>query len=422
MADPVTAQPVPGPVVPKEPPPNISEDPPAQKPDIDNVQWVPGYWAGDAPQQQFLWISGVYRVPPQDRNYIPGYWTTSEDGCAGCPDSGRAAKYRIPPIRLSPPLARQWRPDLEAPTTIRSTSPGPDLAARSLRLAARLLVRRAGWPRLDSALLSVDAERLRLRRWLLGLSAARSRRDVAPVYFSQPLWNNSNWSYQPSYVVSPSSFLDSAFTNGPGFYFGNYYGNAGAGFNPWYAGRGRYDPTFGYNGLKNPAWLAGARQNYAGRMRRNLERSAPLFRTTGQQQLHHPPQSNHRLLAHQPRSGQRYAQRTASSRPPARRHPPTVRSRPNSAGPDHPHDRRTGRPRITNGSSTAGRLSPRITTPPHVTPSSSGQDHERPINAARTFNPCPPPSSLPRRPAPPRLMPPHAMPPQAPAPPPAAVS
>ena len=58
MAHPVTAQPVPGPVVPKEPPPNISEDPPAQKPDIDNVQWVPGYWAWDPPQQQFLWISG----------------------------------------------------------------------------------------------------------------------------------------------------------------------------------------------------------------------------------------------------------------------------------------------------------------------------------------------------------------------------
>jgi hypothetical protein len=93
----------------------------------------------------------------------------------------------------------------------------------------------------------------------------------APVTFSQPLWNDPNWVYQPSYVVNPNSFLDSGFINGPGFYFGNYYNprDARAGFSPWFNGNGRYDPAFANYGLQNqrnnPNWLAGVQQTYAGR-------------------------------------------------------------------------------------------------------------------------------------------------------------
>src|SRR5262245_15250004 len=47
FAEPVGGKPEPGPVVPKQPPEPLEELPPDQKPEGENVQWVPGYWAWD---------------------------------------------------------------------------------------------------------------------------------------------------------------------------------------------------------------------------------------------------------------------------------------------------------------------------------------------------------------------------------------
>src|SRR5262249_11640078 len=73
FAQPFDLQPEPGPVVPKEPPPPIPELPPEQRPEGDNVQFFPGYWAWDADRNNFIWISGIYRNAPKDRQYVPGY-------------------------------------------------------------------------------------------------------------------------------------------------------------------------------------------------------------------------------------------------------------------------------------------------------------------------------------------------------------
>src|SRR5581483_2951856 len=62
----------------KEPPPPIPELPPEQKPEGDNIQWIPGYWAWDSERNDFLWVSGVYRNPPEGRRYVP------EIGRASC--------------------------------------------------------------------------------------------------------------------------------------------------------------------------------------------------------------------------------------------------------------------------------------------------------------------------------------------------
>jgi hypothetical protein len=49
-ARPLNATPRPGPVVPKQPPEPIKELPPDQKPDGDQIEWIPGYWAWDNDQ------------------------------------------------------------------------------------------------------------------------------------------------------------------------------------------------------------------------------------------------------------------------------------------------------------------------------------------------------------------------------------
>ncbi len=65
-------------VVPREPPALIDEMPPETQPEADSV-WIEGYWACDDEREDFIWISGVYRVPPVGRRWVPGYWEEVSD-------------------------------------------------------------------------------------------------------------------------------------------------------------------------------------------------------------------------------------------------------------------------------------------------------------------------------------------------------
>src|SRR4051794_23835733 len=83
-AEPSEREPKATPVIPKEPPKPIEELPPDQKPEGDNVQWMPGYWQWDDDKQDFLWVSGFWRGPPPERTWGPGGWR----GGAGGPWGG----------------------------------------------------------------------------------------------------------------------------------------------------------------------------------------------------------------------------------------------------------------------------------------------------------------------------------------------
>src|SRR5689334_8214515 len=58
-AAPHEARPLPGLLVARQPPDPVSEEPPDQKPDGAEVRWVPGYWAFDNSDKEFLWVSGL---------------------------------------------------------------------------------------------------------------------------------------------------------------------------------------------------------------------------------------------------------------------------------------------------------------------------------------------------------------------------
>src|SRR5688500_14557314 len=79
-AEPHTGEPRPTPVVPKQPPKPVEEIPAEQKPEGEEVQWVPGYWAWDDERKDYLWVSGFWRVPPPGRQWVPGYWHQAEQG------------------------------------------------------------------------------------------------------------------------------------------------------------------------------------------------------------------------------------------------------------------------------------------------------------------------------------------------------
>src|SRR3954453_16290831 len=81
FASPVDYNPGPGLVVPKPPPSTqIEEQPPAEKPQGADVEWIPGYWAWDDDRNDYLWIGGIWRDIPPGRQWVPGYWNQVQGG------------------------------------------------------------------------------------------------------------------------------------------------------------------------------------------------------------------------------------------------------------------------------------------------------------------------------------------------------
>src|SRR5215471_4572231 len=70
----ITQSPAAGPLIPKAPPQPIEELPPDQKPEGENIQWIPGYFAWEDDKSDYIWISGFWRQPPPGRQWMPGAW------------------------------------------------------------------------------------------------------------------------------------------------------------------------------------------------------------------------------------------------------------------------------------------------------------------------------------------------------------
>jgi hypothetical protein len=72
-----TAEPAPTKSVAKQPPKTLDELPPEEKPEGEAV-WIGGYWHWDDDRNDFLWVTGIWRVQPPGKQWIAGYWR--EDG------------------------------------------------------------------------------------------------------------------------------------------------------------------------------------------------------------------------------------------------------------------------------------------------------------------------------------------------------
>ena len=268
FAQPFESNPMPGTVIPKEPPAPVNEEPPPMQLDSENAKWMPGYWAWNPERQEFMWVSGVFRMQPQGRTFVPGYWSRTDDGWRWITGYWSDSRQQEPVYGPEPPT----------PLNVDPTTAGPN--DNSLYVPGTWMYRGSGefswrpgyWMEGQTARIWVPPHYVWTPAGYVFVDGywdlPFENRGVmfAPVTFGQPLGPNAV--YQPNYAVNYPGFLDSAYyLPGSGqFFFGNFsaprYGRMG--FRPWYAGAGQYNPLFAAHGLQNGG-IAGVQRTYAAR-------------------------------------------------------------------------------------------------------------------------------------------------------------
>jgi hypothetical protein len=286
-AEPVTGQAKAPPAVPKEPPAPVQETLPDEKPEGDNVQWIPGYWAWDEEKADFLWVSGIWRIPPPGLQWIPGDWRKVEDSWQWVPGFWTPIKQNnVQDIQYLPPPPEQ--PEVEetvaaAPNADSVYAPGSWVYQRNQYLwqPGQWLTYKPGWVWVAAHYVwSPLGFRFVGGYWDWDLR----RRGVlfAPVFVQQRFWNQSNWSFRPQYAIAPGTVLHSLFVRSVTnrYYFGNFFEPRfrRLGFVSWLdhrIGRRALDPLFSYYRWQfrgNAKWESDLRALYAARFKGEVPR------------------------------------------------------------------------------------------------------------------------------------------------------
>lgn len=285
--------PEPGETVAKAPPEAVEELPPDQKPEGDDVRWIPGYWHYDDETKDYMWVSGFWRNIPPGRNWVPGYWNTIADGnqwVSGFWANAEAAEAEYLP---APPETLEAGPAGDAPAADNVWMPGTWMW-RDTRYLWRPGYWAAGNPNwvwsaphyewTPNGYVFVDGywDYPLQRRGLL----------FAPVVFGPRL--------RPGFVYTPSIVIDTglltlnlfARPRYQHYYFGDYYAAsyATAGIYPWFAysnSRRGYDPLYAYTnwsyGRTNANWERDQRRAYYDR--RDNENARPPRTVAAQREL-----------------------------------------------------------------------------------------------------------------------------------------
>lgn len=250
----LTFDPVPGVVVSKAPPEPIEEVPPDERPEGDNVAWIPGYWAWDDERTDFLWVSGTWRALPPGRAWMAGYWAQTPQGYQWTSGYWADAAVRETTYLPPPPETIEAGPSVVAPSADYGWSPGCWIWYRG-RYAWRpghWVLGRADW---DWS----PAHYVWTPRGYIFVGGfwdyPVQRRGVlfAPVYFDAGFHFRRGHSYSPRIVLdlgvfSAHLFLRPRYAH---YYFGDYYapsyvhGGFYASF-AFHSGRHGYDPIFAH--------------------------------------------------------------------------------------------------------------------------------------------------------------------------------
>ncbi len=283
FAEPTELRPQPSPLIEKQPPAPINELPPDQKPDGDNVQWIPGYWSWDQDQGDYLWVSGFWRIPPPGRQWVPGTWQQVEGGWHWVPGLWATAGQEELQYLPTPPPTLDQGPSVPAPQENSSYVPGCWIHRQT-----RYMWRPGFWIGYHPGWVWIPAHYVWTPAGCLFVEGywdhPLEQRGLlfAPVRLAARLLAMQRWAYTPQYVVQPDFLIGALFVQPANrhYYFGDYFANRyqRAGFVPWIdyrIGRTGFDPNFAYYrntyaGYGN--WERGLRNLYTARIRGDIAR------------------------------------------------------------------------------------------------------------------------------------------------------
>jgi WXXGXW repeat (2 copies) len=275
FASPSDPQPQAPPVVTKEPPDPVDELPPEQRPEGDNVQWVPGYWGWDEEASEFLWLSGFWRDVPPGRRWVPGTWQQGGEGwqwVAGfwAADDQTEVSY-VPP----PPETIERGPSTPAPDDGSAYVPGC-WVHRETRFFWRpgfwvpfrpgyvWTPARYDWGPAGCAFVEGYWDHPLHERGLLFAPVRLERRLLA-----------RGWTYTPAHVVQPDFLIGALFVRRAtrSYHFGDYFEPRyqRSGFVPWVdyrVTRTTHDANFAYyrhEFRREGRWEQGLRELYVAR-------------------------------------------------------------------------------------------------------------------------------------------------------------
>ncbi len=251
----VSYNPEPGMVVSAPPPDLIEEIPPEEKPEGDDVAWIPGYWGWDDERNDYLWISGTWRALPPDREWMAGYWRDTGDGHQWISGYWADANEEETTYLPEPPVTLEIGANIAAPSLDYGWTPGCWVWHQD-----RYAWRAGYWAQGRAEWVWVPAYYVWTPRGVIFVEGfwdyPVQRRGLlyAPVYYHSHGHHRRGYSYTPRIVINLSIFNDHLFLR-PSYhhyYFGDYYDSryeqSGFFFSfSFQSSRYGYDPFYSYN-------------------------------------------------------------------------------------------------------------------------------------------------------------------------------
>lgn len=277
FGQPTVFNPKPGLAITKKPPQPVEELPPDEKPEGDNVSWIGGYWSWDEEKNDFMWISGFWRVLPPGRQWMPGYWSDNAGQSAWV--SGywaNAATQEQEVVDQAPPDSLEQGAPPTAPTQEHIWAPGCWIYrdTRYLWRPGYWVVNQPGWCWVPATYNWTPGGYIYVDGYW---DHSVRRRGVlfAPCYFDSAVIYRPGYYYRPSVcldieVITPHFFCRPSYGH---YYFGDYYATSylSVGITPWFnftyaRGSRFYSSDFSYYEChyrrSNPRWGIEVRLGY----------------------------------------------------------------------------------------------------------------------------------------------------------------
>lgn len=237
---------------PQQPPPNIEEVPPAEKPQGSQFVWIPGYWSWDADRSSYVWVSACWRAAPPRMSWVPGYWVEVSGGWEWIAGYWATAVAKEIVYLPAPPAIEDVEPVTIQPSTDMIWVPP------CMYWSNGHYVRRAGyWLTAQPDWIWVPSHYVVTPRGYIFAEGhwdySIERRGVlfAPVYFPASVYLQTGFTFSPGIVVDVGLLQVSLFSYPRycHYYFGDYYDSVylSIGIFPWFESHRHhiwYDPVY----------------------------------------------------------------------------------------------------------------------------------------------------------------------------------